>query len=113
MSNGILNIWGTQYGIPPGNWKDQLSVPYSDIIQVTYIATNTGPAAIDIPVGCQGVIIIPTADGETPSVKFNVTANPLWWISPTYPTVITFDPNHLPDYCEFTTVNCIVTVRFF
>jgi hypothetical protein len=117
MANGILNIWGTQYGIPPGNWKDQVSVPYSDVIAVFNVASGQTNVAVLVPtqIGSgvpQGVIIIPNNLGSG-SLKFAPTSAPTTYISPTYPTVVSFDPVNLPTDLYFTTVECLVAVRFF
>ena len=112
MANGLLNIFGTQYGVPSGNNHDQLSIPYSTISEqviISGVVTNNTTA---VPTGSQGVIVIPGASVTTLSTGF-ATSPPR--VSPTYPSILSFDPASTPTNIYITTTgsSSTVTHRFF
>jgi len=102
-SYGTYTIYGVQSGLPGSGpvGLGPLLVPFSDC-QNTFTYTGSGGQSYGVPSSPSplGVAIIPTLASGTLQLNFNAGAN--FYISTTEPTVIQFDPNHVPTLIEVT-----------
>lgn len=115
-SNGFYSVQGIQTGTPPGRVPlGPFNVPFGDVTEILTETVNTS-ATIPVPAGAQGVAIIPPPGNTTPSLEFSMVslANAVGnFIGPGTPTVVQFDPAHLPANIYLVSGGSVVVVVQF
>jgi hypothetical protein len=102
FTNGSLVVQGIQVDLPAiGSIKfGPYSIPFSDQFQSTSYAAGES-ATISIAAGYNGILIIPNnSQQEEMTVQFDIGATAANYISPEFPSLITFTSVHYPT--EFT-----------
>jgi hypothetical protein len=98
MSYGYFTLGGIQVQTAGGGQASlgPYSVAFGSTLDSAPVVVNT-TATIAVPAGCLGVCISPPAGNTTPSVQFSsVSALDVGYIAPGSPSLIGFDPAHLP-----------------
>lgn len=116
MANGFLRLQGIQIDIPTGQFQDgPLLIPYSTNCELTPVPANSTNTTVVVPSPVNGVIFYPNGTAAMTCSAGFITSE-LTRLSPTYPTVWTFDQGAIPTDVFVTVSNtsgAIVLVRFF
>ena len=101
MSNGFFQLAGVQSGTAGGgqNYLGPYAVNFGTAFETLQVVVNT-PATVTVPTGALGVCVTAPIGNTTPSVQWSTVslanASAGNFIAPGTPSLLEFDPAHLP-----------------
>ena len=112
---GAVYVSGMQNGLPGGGVQGigPFAIPCSGVQNTRDIPVNT-TATVGVPVGAQGVVLVPPATGTVAWQFRTVNGDTGTFLSRSLPSVITFDPGSEPGNVYLNSASSVViTCQFF